>query len=148
MRPPRKNEHPLYKRLYKDYIKKRRLKTKRKKKLAKRKKAKQIKRLKDNLRSRIRGFLKNSLLNKTKGFHKVLGCTGPELIRHFESQFQPGMTWKTYGRLGWNIDHRIPLVAAKTDEEFKKLCHYTNLQPMWATENRKKWGKYEKTDNI
>jgi len=35
----------------------------------------------------------------------------------------------------------IPLSSAKTEEELYKLCHYTNLQPLWAEENMKKGNK-------
>lgn len=46
------------------------------------------------------------------------------------------MTWDNYGK--WHIDHIVPLVSAKTEEEMYKLCHYTNLQPLWALDNIKK----------
>jgi hypothetical protein len=39
------------------------------------------------------------------------------------------------------IDHIIPLSFAKTEEELYILCHYTNLQPLWAEENLKKSNK-------
>lgn len=48
------------------------------------------------------------------------------------------MTWENHSLKGWHIDHIKPLNLAKTEEELYKLCHYTNLQPMWAEENLKK----------
>jgi len=41
----------------------------------------------------------------------------------------------------WHIDHIIPLSSAKTEGEFYELCHYTNLQPLWAENNIKKSNK-------
>jgi hypothetical protein len=35
----------------------------------------------------------------------------------------------------------MPLSSAKTEEELYKLCHFTNLQPMWASDNIKKGAK-------
>jgi len=51
------------------------------------------------------------------------------------------MTWKNHRLHGWHVDHETPLSSVKTIEEKYKLCHYTNLQPMWATENWKKGNK-------
>jgi len=51
------------------------------------------------------------------------------------------MNWKNHGKFGWHIDHIIPLSSAKTDEEVFKLCHYKNLQPLWAFENLSKGDK-------
>ena len=85
--------------------------------------------------------------NKTKKYRKssktetLLGCTIAELRDHLEKQFQEGMTWKNHGLHGWHVDHRIPLASAKTQEEVEKLCHYTNLQPLWAADNIKKSNK-------
>lgn len=74
-----------------------------------------------------KGFRKNS---KTE---KILGCTIPEFMVYLESKFQPGMTLDNHGK--WHIDHKIGLVSAKTEEEVFKLCHFSNLQPLWAVEN-------------
>ena len=51
------------------------------------------------------------------------------------------MSWENYGKDGWHIDHKIPLSSAKTDREIYELCHYTNLQPLWAKDNLKKSNK-------
>ena len=69
-----------------------------------------------------------------------LGCTYGELKEHMESQFKDGMTWENYGLEGWHIDHIMPLSKGGSN-------HYTNLQPLWATDNISKgakWGPVEK----
>jgi hypothetical protein len=50
------------------------------------------------------------------------------------------MSWEKFGKY-IHIDHIIPLSSAKTEEEIYKLCHYTNLQPLWAEDNLKKSNK-------
>ena len=49
------------------------------------------------------------------------------------------MTWNNYGE--WELDHIIPISSATTEEEVYKLNHYTNFQPLWMSENRKKGNK-------
>jgi hypothetical protein len=49
------------------------------------------------------------------------------------------MSWSNHGK--WHIDHIIPLSSAKSKEELVKLCHYTNLQPLWALDNLGKANK-------
>ena len=47
-----------------------------------------------------------------------------------------------YGYRGWHIDHKIPLASANgVIDELAKLCHYTNLQPLWASDNLRKYSK-------
>ena len=52
------------------------------------------------------------------------------------------MTWENYGRYngalnyGWDIDHIIPLSAAKTEEELLGLNNYTNLKTLCGYTNR------------
>ena len=95
----------------------------------------------DNLRGRLRVALKN---NQKKGSAvKDLGCSIEELKVYLESKFYPRlktgeeMTWENYDFYGWHLDHVLPLSSFNlTDrEQFKKACHYTNLQPLWAEEN-------------
>lgn len=91
------------------------------------------------LRSRLLTALKNTIWKKNTKFSEYIGCDRDTLMSHIESQFVEGMSWDN--RNLWHIDHKIPLISAKTEEELYKLCHYTNLQPMWAVENIRKGGK-------
>lgn len=94
-----------------------------------------------NIRCRVKNFLKSKNINKTNKTFNIVGCS-PELLKeHLEKQFTEGMSWDNHGRFGWHIDHIIPLSSANTDEEIYKLCHYTNLQPLWAFDNLTKGDK-------
>ena len=95
--------------------------------------------IKNSLRSRI-----NELLNKKYNNPKTLdlvGCDYDFLLTYIESKFTDGMSWDNYGYYGWHLDHIIPLSTAKTKEDILKLCHYTNLQPLWAKQNLSKSNK-------
>ena len=73
----------------------------------------------------------------------LIGCSIEELKQHLEKQFTLGMNWKNYG-YGWHVDHIKPCAFFdfSKEEEQKKCFNYTNLQPLWATEN------FKKRDNI
>jgi hypothetical protein len=94
-----------------------------------------------NVRNRIITFLKKEDITKTNKTFDIVGCTPQFLKEHLESQFKDGMSWDNYGFYGWHIDHIIPLSSAKTEEELYGLCHYTNLQPLWAKDNLSKGSK-------
>jgi len=89
----------------------------------------------------VRGRL-NKVIHKTKDHSAIdsLGCSVSELKQHLESKFQFNMTWANYGFYGWHIDHIKPLSSfdLSDPEQFKQACHYTNLQPLWATDNLRK----------
>jgi hypothetical protein len=93
-------------------------------------------RLASNMRARISRAV-------TKGFKhttlsEYLGCTIEELKSHLMTKFESGMSWDNYGK--WEIDHIYPLAKSNlTDPDvFAKVCHYTNLQPLWKLDNRVK----------
>ena len=91
-----------------------------------------IYKMKINIRRRIRKFIINKIGNTTD----ILGCSYYDVRVHISNNFKEGMNWDNYGE--WHIDHIKPLALAKTKEETYKLCHYTNLQPLWAIENLQK----------
>jgi hypothetical protein len=51
------------------------------------------------------------------------------------------MNWDNWSVHRWHLDHIIPLDSGKNQEEVEKLCHYTNLKPLWAEVNLKKSNK-------
>lgn len=91
----------------------------------------------------LRGRLSAALRNKQKRGSAVelLGCTIPELVTHLEEQFTDGMSWESQG--AWHIDHILPLSSFDLEdlEQLKIACHYTNLQPLWASDNCSKGSK-------
>lgn len=94
-----------------------------------------------NLRTRLSKALKGQ--SKSKNTLDLLGCNIEELKIHFEAQFTKDMNWDNYGLNGWEIDHRIPCASYDlSNKKQQKVCfHYSNLQPMWAEENRSKADK-------
>jgi hypothetical protein len=91
-----------------------------------------------SLRNRTRKYLKQIGVKKDSPTLKMIGCTPDELRKYLEDRFLEGMSWDNYGIDGWHIDHIIPISSAKTLDEVKMLCHYTNYQPLWAEDNLKK----------
>ena len=103
--------------------------------------------IKKNLRSRFRHALKRSKDGKAvKCGHTLdmLGCSMDFFIKHIEEQFEPGMSWSNHGFSGFHIDHRIPCASFDlTDPEQQKKCfHFSNMQPMWASEKLSKGAKF------
>lgn len=96
-------------------------------------------RLNTLIRNRIKQAMK---YQKSKVLLDTVGCSIEELKNYLESKFQPGMSWDNQGQ--WHIDHIVPLSRFNlTDNvEVQKASHYTNLQPMWATDNLRKGNRY------
>ena len=90
-------------------------------------------------RRRIYSIFKSKKTPKSKRSRDLIGCDWETLRLYFESKFTDGMKWDN--RNLWHIDHIIPLASAKSQDEIIKLCHYTNLQPLWAVDNLRKSDK-------
>ena len=90
------------------------------------------------VRNRIYIALKN---DKEMSSTEYLGCNIETFKKHIEQQFTEGMSCENYGK--WHIDHKIPLKYNKPSlEEVVQQLHYTNTQPMWASENISKVCRY------
>jgi hypothetical protein len=93
--------------------------------------------LTNRMRCRIYKYLKIMNISKKNKTFDIVGCTPESLKKYLENQFTEGMSWDLFGE-HIHIDHIIPLSSAKTEKELYELCHYTNLQPLWAIENIRK----------
>lgn len=93
-----------------------------------------------NLRSRLSTALRRH--HKRGSAVRDLGCSIDELWEHLAIKFEVGMTKENYGE--WHLDHIRPLTSFDlTDkEQFLIAVHYTNLQPLWAADNKQKGAKY------
>lgn len=98
-------------------------------------------RFKRNIRNNIKNGLKACDWKKTSKTHELLGETYEVVRDHLQNKFENDMNWDNHGK--WHIDHIVPLSSAKTEEEAIKLCHYTNLQPLWAFDNISKGAKLD-----
>lgn len=93
-------------------------------------------RLSGIIRTKTRLALFSNYWTKNSGNYDLLKCNQDELKTHFENRFTSGMNWDNYGQ--WEIDHIVPLSSANNIDELLKLSEYTNLQPLWKEDNRKK----------
>ena len=107
--------------------------------IAKRRANNPIVRMANSMRRSIRRYLDAGQKGEMSSF-EIIGCSKDNLRKHLESKFRDGMTWHNYGK-HWHIDHIVPLISSKSVEEIKKLCHWTNLQPLTAFENISKGSK-------
>lgn len=106
------------------------------------------KRYAENPNYRMTVVLRNALneITHRQGCRKsartmeLLGCSIKDFRIYIESLFDVGMSWENYGKGGWELDHIVPCALFDmTDPEHQKRCfHFSNLQPMWETDNRRK----------
>ena len=97
------------------------------------------------IRNRIKKAIKRGNGQNALKSIDLLNCSISHARQHLESQFLPGMTWENHSPDGWHIDHIKPCSSFDlTDPEQQKICfHYTNLQPLWATDNLSKGKKVD-----
>lgn len=84
-----------------------------------------------NLRNRLYFAFKG--ISKSKSTTDLLGGSIEQAMLHIENLFKSNMSWDNYGE--WQIDHIVPLASVASAEEKRKLCHYTNLQPLWKEDH-------------
>ena len=92
------------------------------------------------LRRRIYMALKTQ--EKIKGSRTIdlLGCSFEDLKCYIEALFREGMTWEKVSSGEIQLDHVLPCAFfdLTTREEQEKCFHFTNLQPLWKSENGEK----------
>jgi len=93
------------------------------------------------IRDRIYKALKNQNATKHTKTYKLIGCTVEEFKQYIKLQFKEGMSWDNHG--DWHIDHIIPLASFDLTQKTEQLkaFHYSNCQPLWAKDNKKKGAK-------
>ena len=96
--------------------------------------------LKENTKTLVLMSFRAKGWSKTTRTQELLGCSYAEFIEHLQNKFEEGMTLENHGL--WHIDHIKPCATATTPEELAQLFHFTNLQPLWASENLSKGSKY------
>lgn len=123
----------------KEYLSKKENKTRRANNKKERWKTDENLRISSNCRGRIYKALKGQ--KKSKSTEKLVGCLFSELKVYLELKFLEGMNWNNYGE--WHIDHILPCASfdLSKKEEQEKCFHYTNLQPLWGSDNIRKRDK-------
>jgi hypothetical protein len=111
--------------------------------------------LKENLRNLIKNSIKYNGFRKNSRTIEILGCTNEFFKQYIENQWSSfnnldingsvWMNWNNYGNpkdgvielnKSWDLDHKIPVSSAKTEEDILKLNHYSNYQPLCSYINR------------
>ena len=124
----------------KKYESKESTKEKRRKKISERLKSDPLFKLRTYIRKRILYSLMNGGYSKKSQTENILGCSIDEFKIYIESKFKEGMSWENQGE--WHLDHIKPSCLAQTEAEILELNHYSNFQPLWASENLSKGGRW------
>ena len=98
-----------------------------------------IYKLKRKMRHSLKDAFRRKGYSKNTQSQQILGEDWETVKTYFESLFTEGMTWDNMGE--WHIDHIIPLSTSNSEVEILNLCHYKNLQPLWAKDNLEKSDK-------
>jgi len=90
------------------------------------------------------------ILKRNKNFKKHRDNNPEYYKRKDKENYQNNIDlWKIKNKIPnklnetWDLDHKIPISSAKTEEDVLKLNHYTNFQPLCSYTNR-----YIKINNI
>jgi hypothetical protein len=95
------------------------------------------------LKSRLRSRLHRALDGRVRHASAIrdLGCSVPDLKSWIERKFTAEMSWSNHGPV-WHLDHKIPLSLfdLRCPLQARLACHFTNIQPLNASENIRKGG--------
>lgn len=79
-----------------------------------------------------------------ESWEAFVGYTRRDLFEHLQRLFLPGMSWDNYGE--WEVDHVRPVAsfqfASRHDDHFRMCWSLSNLQPLWAADNRRKAARW------
>jgi hypothetical protein len=110
------------------------------------------------IRARLRTRIRNAIYNnpgnvrqRVRKAHKtteLLGCTIQFFKDYIQQRFTTGMSWSNYGL--WHLDHVLPCDGFDLSKvrEQRKCFHYSNLQPLWGTENIVKSNKVMRQQDL
>ena len=103
----------------------------------------ETKRIYKRLRMSLWRNLRRALAKKSANTIDLLGVTIEEFKTYMATKFTPGMSWDNYGE--WEIDHIRPASSFDlTNPSEQAICfHYSNLQPLWRPDNRRKGAKVD-----
>jgi 5-methylcytosine-specific restriction endonuclease McrA len=95
-------------------------------------------RVMENLRGRLRTFVRRKGIGKQENTAKSVGCSPSEAVDHLEQQLSPGEKLDDM-----DIDHIFPCdrYDFNIEGQQKKGFNYKNMQPLSPRENRQKWNK-------
>jgi len=121
------------------------IKNKQKEYLPVRKEAIKIRRLNDlnyRLQEVYRSKLHRGINGINTSYTTILGCDFDFLKKWITFNFDNTMNWDNYGTV-WHIDHILPINSFNLSctNELQICFHWTNLQPLYATENQSKSDK-------
>ncbi len=95
-------------------------------------------RLSEIMRSKVHKMVKNS----DTSYKTLIGCDHVWFKKWISFNFDEHMNWNNLGSY-WEIDHVLPITLFNHNNLWEsKICyHWTNLQPLHKTENKKKSNK-------
>lgn len=82
----------------------------------------------------------NHSAKKLSSTEELLGISIDKVRLWIEMNFEEGMSWNNHGLGGWTIDHAVPCSSFNLNdiEQQKKCMHWSNLTPMWHSDNNSK----------
>lgn len=98
-------------------------------------------RLKSRVRCTIKDSFRRRRYKKNKLASEITGLSSSELYNYLLKTFKDNYGYEWDGLESVDIDHIVPLSTASTEEDIIKLCHYSNLQLLKASDNRSKQNK-------